>query len=114
MNKRQVALRVGLPVAVVAIAGFLIWYSSAPSSGAADQEVSKTVPAQTGTADDLPLTTVPPPGTCGDCADNLVGKTRDEVAQYAREFVRVFFKASDNTQVLLTRAVTGDELAGLG
>src|SRR3954451_10415676 len=114
MDRRLVTLRIGLPVAIVAVAGFLMWYSSAPSRGAADQPVGKTVPAQTRAAGDLPLTTVPPPGTCGYCADNLVGKTADEVAQFASEFARVHFKAADTTQVLLTRAVTDDGLAALG
>lgn len=56
-----------------------------------------------------------PPATCHYCSNNLVGKSAQEIGQYALEYERTNrYVRSGMPQVLLSRGITREEYTSLG
>ena len=81
------------------------------SGAAAATAVLTARPTSTGDV----VTDVKPPVTCGYCQSNLVGKTTDEIGQYAVQYAQQNnYVLEGSPQVLVSRSITPDQFTNLG
>lgn len=100
---------------MLVIGGLLVWSASLRNTTAANNvgTSSPGIAAQGDTAQ--PVTQLPPPPTCGYCVNNLVGKTTNEIGQYALKYAQNNqLVRSGAPQILLSRPITREEYTALG
>jgi len=113
MNIQRTLVTIGLVLVFLLVGGPIFWSSGTHSlaTGLSPMQTGSVPLSKESTA---PLTTNQPPSTCAHCTHNLVGKTADELGQFAQSYAKEQLKATSVPQVLLTRLVDAQTLADLG
>lgn len=102
MKPQRSFVTVGLVVAVL-LAGSLLLLSANGRTVAPEKGATSAV------------TLAQPPATCQYCSRNLVGKSAEEVGQFALEYAKANGNVRKGTpQLLLSRSITGEEYTALG
>lgn len=119
----------GLLGVMLVVGGLLVWSASVRSTVRGNKSeigslgvssgASTPGPTQQVSASPSPtsqaVTELPPPPTCHYCAGNLVGKTADEIGQYALQYTQNnHIVRSGTPQILLSRPITREAYTALG